>query len=162
MVFEVGDAEPASKCAGRMQPDTHIGCAKGLHQVLCERQIADSLLVATAAARTDREGEIRDVLEEEGRMAHANAGKWNDVCGSCNEDLPAAIEGGCDKGIDAADDSKRYLLMCTHCSNSYHPGCAGLCPTIRRLKDDWACPGCAWEAEKVLQLDPLHLPPTQT
>jgi hypothetical protein len=27
-------------------------------------------------------------------MVHADAGKWNGVCGSCNEDLPAAIEGG--------------------------------------------------------------------
>ena len=36
MAFEVGDAEPVSKCAGRTQPDTHVGCAKGLHQVLCE------------------------------------------------------------------------------------------------------------------------------
>ena len=51
--------------------------------------------------------------------------------------------------------------LCTYCLNSYHPGCAGLCPTIRRLKDDWACPECVWEAEKVLQLDPLHLSPMQ-
>ena len=146
MVFEVGDADPASKCAARKEPDTHVGCAKGLHQVLYERKIVESLLVAAAAIRTDREEKIMGVLEEEGRMACTDPGKWNDTCGSCNEDLPAAIE-GCDKGIDEADDSKRCLLMCTYCLNSYHPGCAGLCPTIRRLKDDWACPECVWEAK---------------
>ena len=158
MVFEVGDADPVSKCAARKEPDTHIGCAKGLHQVLCERKIVESLLVAAAATRTDREEKIMGVLEEEGRMAYTDPGKWNGTCGSCNEDLPAAIE-GCDKGIDETDDSKRCLLLCTYCLNAYHPGCAGLCPTIRRLKDDWACPECVWEAENVLKLDPLHLSP---
>jgi hypothetical protein len=110
MVLEVGDAEPVSKCAARKEPDTHVGCAKGLHQALHERKIVESLLVAAAATRTDREEKIRSVLEEEGRMAHADPGKWNDTCGSCNEDLPAAI-GGCDKGIDDNHDSKRCLLL---------------------------------------------------
>ena len=138
----------------------HVGQAKVLHQVLCERGIVEAALAKDTARKSDREEQMMAALEEEGRFLSNNADHWNGKCGSCNEDPPVELE-GCDKGIDKTDDSKRCLLMCTFCNNSYHPGCAGLCPTIRRFRDDWACPECVYVAEEALQLEPLHLSPAQ-
>ena len=164
MVFQQGDLEPISKCSARLKKGEaapgHIGQAKGLHQVLYERNVVEAALAKDTTRKSDREEQIMAALEEEGRSLSNNADHWNGKCGSCNEDLPVSLE-GCDKGINKTDDSKRCLLMCTFCNNSYHPGCAGLCPTMRRFRDDWACPECVYLTEEKLQLSPVHQTPQQ-
>jgi hypothetical protein len=49
-------------CSSERARHAHgLGCAKGLHQAPCEREIVESLLVATATTRTDREENMRGV-----------------------------------------------------------------------------------------------------
>ena len=109
--------------------------------------------------RTNRESRILDFLEEEGRIPFTNANRWADVCGTANDNPDDNFMKGCDQGIIGGDDAKRILVLCTFCLNAYHPGCAGLCPTIRRYRDDWACPECVYVAEAALKFD--HLTPAQ-
>jgi hypothetical protein len=159
---------PVSRYSGRLKPNEGppdwVGCAKGAHQVLFERRIVEEKLANDpAAARNPRQKLILDFLEEEGRITYTNPDKWNDTCGVAGEaaeDLPHALT-GCDRPIVEEDEKKRCLVLCTFCLNAYHPACAGLCPTIRRVKDDWACPECVYVAEEALQLEPLHLSPAQ-
>jgi hypothetical protein len=92
----------------------------------------------------------------------ASVGNWNDTCGPApNDDLPVHVEGHNHPAV-AGDEKKRFLVLCSFCLNACHPACAGLCPTVRRVKDDWACPECACVAEEHLNLNPKHLSPAQT
>ena len=62
--------------------------------------------------------------------------------------------------LNSDEDAERSILLCcTYCANSYHPKCAGLPPSIRGLRRDWACPECVSVTEEVLLLDPLHVFP---
>ena len=94
-------------------------------------------------------------------MTCASVDNWNDTCGPApNDDLPVCV-GGYNHPTVAGDEKKRCLVLCAFCLNACHPACAGLCPTVRRVKGDWACPECVCVAEEHLNLTPKHLSPTQ-
>ena len=62
--------------------------------------------------------------------------------------------------LNREDDPKKSVLaMCTCCANVYHPKCAGLCATVRRMQENWACPECVFIAESELKMVPLHRTP---
>ena len=65
---------------------------------------------------------------------------------------------GCDQGVLGEEEGvgKSILVMCTYCANVYHPVCAGLPISTRRVRNNWACPECIFHAETQLQLEPLH------
>jgi hypothetical protein len=156
---------PVSKCSQRLQvgekePD-FVGCAKGAHQILYERSIVEAALVTGSsipcAQRTARQQALFDFLEEEGRMDTTNPDMWNNECGSACKDDGRLFEKGCDDPIIPTDAEKRSLICCCYCANTYHAKCAGLCPTLRRMRDDWACPECVYVAEEALQFTPLHM-----
>ena len=101
-------------------------------------------------------------VDDRGRQLGVNA--WPDVCGSACIDTTRLFQKGCDEGIHSQDDpnsdpEKECLVLCSYCYSSWHPKCAGLCPTIKRVQDDWCCPECVWVAEESLQLNPLHMDP---
>jgi len=79
MVFQQGDPEPISKCSARLKKGEAapgcVGQAKGLHQVLCERGIAEATLAKDITRKSDREEQIMAALEEEGRFLSINAGE---------------------------------------------------------------------------------------
>jgi hypothetical protein len=64
---------------------------------------------------------------------------------------------GCGGEIIEGDAELGILIMCTFCYNSYHPKCANMKRTLKRLKHEWACPECVYVAEEDLRLEPLHI-----
>ena len=174
MQFLPGDPPPVSKHAGRLKPGeappSYIGEAKGLHQVLHERGLLTAEDMASVrtkskrSARSVRSENIHAWLEENGGKCTGidpATGKdrglnaWPDECGSAAQD--GGFRKGCDGGIDKDDEAKSVLLLCSCCYSAWHPNCAGLCPTIKRCRDDWACPECVYVAEAALDMD--HVDP---
>jgi hypothetical protein len=132
-------------CSGRKKnkkdPDpSHVGQAKGLHQVLWERGLVPEVLTPSQKLDpTSREGRMIFHLEAEGRMGavNQNAADWADTRGCLappdDFDFPVGASGcdggaigksgaihlkGCDGGVLGREDNpeKSVLLFCVLCA----------------------------------------------
>jgi hypothetical protein len=132
-----------SSCSGRKKnkkdPDpSHVGQAKGLHQVLWERGLVPGVLTPSQKLDpTSCEGRTILHLEAEGRMGAVtqNAADWADTCGCLAppDDFPVGASGcdggaigksgaihlnkGCDGGVlDREDNAFALHVLCERVS----------------------------------------------
>ena len=152
MCFSPQSAAPVSKYGGRGKPPaTHVGCAKGAHQILWERGHAPAILPRRAAV-TSSSGFKRAVLkylEDEGRVGAADHDAYCHVCAVHDEETNEVT---CPEGD---------LIDCTYCNHSRHiHKCARLPSHVVKAYDKsvkvpgvWACPDCIHAACVGLEID---------
>ena len=111
MCFSPNSLTPVSKYGGRGQPPrTHVGCAKGAHQVLWERGHAPAKFPRRAGVTSNNKFKrcILKYLEDEGRVATSDHDSYCNVCSVHDEETDEVI---CPPGA---------LIDCTYCNHARH------------------------------------------
>ena len=151
--FTEGSCAPVSKYGGRgSPPDTHVGHAKGMHQLLWERGMSPAVLPRNAGITSNNryKSAILKFLEDEGRVAARHHDPYCSVCSVYNEEEDVTT---CPPGP---------LIDCTFCNHARHVHkCAKLPKHIVQAFDRsgkipgaWACQECIAYARDELGLDP--------
>ena len=155
MVFLPESGQPVSKWGGRgisNKPSTHVGAAKGAHQILWERGLAPAIFPRRTGVTSSCKFKqaVLKFLEDEGRVSAADHDPYCHVCSVHDEETN---ETTCPEGA---------LIDCTYCNHTRHIiKCARLPQHVvdtykktGKVPGVWACPDCIKAACEGLELDP--------
>ena len=156
MCFATNSSPPVSKWGGRGTPsESHVGEAKGAHQVLWERGWAPGVIPRKTRLTSNNtyKRAILRYLEDEGRVT---ARDHDSYCSVCSTYDPETNTTTCPPG---------HLIDCTFCNHARHVVKCSRLPkhvvttfeSSGKIPGAWACPDCINYARGELGLDPPPL-----
>ena len=152
LCFPPNSPDPVSKWGGRgSRPSTHIGEAKGAHQILWERGHAPAVLPKKKRITSNNSYKraVLKFLEDEGRVA---ARHHEDYCAVCST---------YDEAEDVVTCPPGALIDCTFCNHARHIKVCSRLPKHAvatfeksgKVPGAWACPECIEYARRELGLE---------